>query len=267
MSTPTIGGRPTCKCFAAWFPVFEAECIARGYRSRPFRIFQLIGNAKQSAGYHASGAVADLELLSEAEQVLSREMGAGGWNRYGWQGFDDEHHHLALYGCPHLTDGVEWQLTDLARGNNGLSGRSHGKDYGSGPRAARTWQEGLEWLRNSGTASAEAANPEEEDVMHVIARTTDDPQVWIGDGITRRMIVSQDTLKNVQYLASVGALRVFQNGAVQQVDDLWALGHPIDLDLALVKDTVAAGTRRSVAETSSAFHQQQDVLRQIEAKL
>lgn len=67
-----------------------------------------------------------------------------------------------------------------------------------------------------------------EDNMLVIARTQKDPKVWIGDGVTRRHIATQDTLKSVQWLASKGILTVYANGAVQTIDDLWALGHPID---------------------------------------
>ncbi|MHA7132529.1 M23 family metallopeptidase [Oerskovia turbata] len=81
---------------------------------------------------------------------------------------------------------------------------------------------------------------EEDDVMLVIARTRTDPQVWIGDGITRRRIATGDTLKNVQYLATAGLLRVAKGGAVQTIEDLWALGHPVPDDLAGVQSAVTA---------------------------
>lgn len=73
-----------------------------------------------------------------------------------------------------------------------------------------------------------APTPEEDDDMKTIATDGKSPQVWIGDGVTRRKIVTQDTLKSVQWLASNGYLNVAANGAVQTVPDLWALGHPID---------------------------------------
>ncbi|MFD6094586.1 hypothetical protein ACFWGN_20940, partial [Oerskovia sp. NPDC060338] len=87
---------------------------------------------------------------------------------------------------------------------------------------------------------APAPIEEEDDTMLVIARTKADPQVWIGDGLTRRRVTTQDTLKNIQWLATNGLLRVAKAGTVQTIEDLWALGHPIADDLSTVQSAVAA---------------------------
>lgn len=80
--------------------------------------------------------------------------------------------------------------------------------------------------------------PNQEDNMLVIGKPKNDPQHWIGDGITCRRIANEATLKNIKYLASEGMLTVFENGAVQPIDDIWALGHPIDDDFALTKRAI-----------------------------
>lgn len=85
-----------------------------------------------------------------------------------------------------------------------------------------------EILRTAGVAGLGGTPIEEDDDMKVVARTTTDPQVWIGDGVSRRRVVTQSTLSTIQWLATNGLLKVFQNGAVQKIDDLWSLGHPID---------------------------------------
>ena len=70
-------------------------------------------------------------------------------------------------------------------------------------------------------------NPQEDD-MQVLFTTGKDPQVWIGDGISRRKVVTQDTLAAMQWLTNAGLLNIYANGAIQTIADPWSMGHPID---------------------------------------
>lgn len=83
-------------------------------------------------------------------------------------------------------------------------------------------------LTTAGLAGGGVRPIDEEDDMKVMARTTKDPQVWIGDGVTRRRVATLDTMKGIQWLAAHGLLKVYEDGKVQIIDDLWTLGHPID---------------------------------------
>lgn len=72
---------------------------------------------------------------------------------------------------------------------------------------------------------------EEEKNMMVLATNGTDPQVWIGDGITRRRVATQSTLSTIHWLGAperkiLGPF--YANGAIQTIADLWSLGYPID---------------------------------------
>lgn len=82
-------------------------------------------------------------------------------------------------------------------------------------------------------------DPIEEDDMLVIARTANDPTVWIGDGVTRRRIATLDTLKTTQWLIDQGILRA-KTSAVQTIEDLWSLGYPVDVVDEQTVDSVNA---------------------------
>lgn len=145
-----IRGKRTCACMAAWFPVMEKEAIRQGIVKRSVDIYQLIGNASASAGYHRSGAAADFKQASAAFVKLCRNMGAAAWRRDGSDGMI-VHTHLALKGCPHLTAGARAQVGELERGGDGLVGSRRDR----GPRTGvkfplRTWQEGIDWAKAQG---------------------------------------------------------------------------------------------------------------------
>lgn len=140
----TFRGKPACPCLVAWLPVYEAELIRRRQIKHNLDIYQLTGNAKASAGTHTGGAY-DVAQVSAVDILVAREMGAAAWHRTQAQGFDTEHQHGVLRGCPHNTGG-RYQIAALEAGYNGLghNGRG-GRDNGPTPTAWRTWQQGIAW--------------------------------------------------------------------------------------------------------------------------
>lgn len=139
----TYRGLPACTCLAAWAPAFEAAI------GRQPRLFQLVGNAPASAGFHKGGGSADYEPLSEDELRTARNMGAAAWNRW-WT--NNYHSHLRLNGCPHNTIGQP-QVTDLNEGRDGTGPLYDNAGVpDNGPRDGvhwplRTWRQGIEWAK------------------------------------------------------------------------------------------------------------------------
>ena len=137
----TFRGLPACTCLAEWLPVFEALI------GREVRWFQLVGDAKASAGFHKGGGSADCVPLSGDELRIARNMGAAAWNRW-WTG--NFHAHLRLNGCPHNTI-AQPQVTDLNAGRDGTGPLyDNAGEPDNGPRDGikwplRTWREGIEW--------------------------------------------------------------------------------------------------------------------------
>lgn len=138
---PVFRGLPACSCLAEWLPVFEALI------DRSPRLFQLVGDAPASAGFHRGGGSADYEPLSEAELRIARNMGAAGWNRW-WE--NNYHSHLRLNGCPHNSIGQP-QVADLNAGRDGTGALYDNAGVpDNGPRDGvkwplRTWREGIDW--------------------------------------------------------------------------------------------------------------------------
>lgn len=137
----TYRGLPACTCLAAWLPVFEKMI------DRQPRLFQLVGDAKASAGLHKGGGSADYEPLSEAELRIARNMGAAAWNRWWTNNF---HSHLRLNGCTHNSI-AQPQVTDLNEGRDGTGPLyDNAGEADNGPRSGvrwplRTWREGIDW--------------------------------------------------------------------------------------------------------------------------
>lgn len=146
----TYRGLPACTCLAAWAPAFEKTI------GRQPRLFQLVGDADASAGFHKGGGSADYEPLSEDELRTARNMGGAAWNRW-WT--NNYHCHIRLNGCPHNTI-AQPQVTDLNAGRDGTGPLYDNRgEPDNGPRKdvhwpLRTWREGIEW-----------ANQQEEDEM------------------------------------------------------------------------------------------------------
>lgn len=96
--------------------------------------------------------------------------------------------------------------------------------------------------------------PIQEGDMKILATNGTSPDVWIGDGVTRRRIATQDTLNTVKYLIEHGLITA-KSSTVETIADLWALGHPVDVAEDQTVAAVQAAADRAVAETSAAYHQ------------
>ncbi len=139
--TMQIRGLPACSCLAEWIPAFE-QMIGRSPR-----LFQLVGDAEASAGFHRGGGSADYEPLSDDELRTARNMGGAAWNRW-WT--DNFHCHIRLNGCPHNTI-AQPQVADLNAGRDGTGPLyDNAGEADKGPRNGvhwplRTWREGIDW--------------------------------------------------------------------------------------------------------------------------
>lgn len=139
----------TCSCVVAVFPLIEAEMIAKGIIKRSIDVWQwgYRTDVAASAKTHAAGGVIDTAQYSDAALKVWREWGFEVQHRTRAQGFDMDHGHGVLKGCPHLSTGrgttAAWQAQEWEAGRNGLVGR--GKIAGPGPigKATPTWQQAV----------------------------------------------------------------------------------------------------------------------------
>lgn len=138
-------GHPACPCQAAWLPVFERNAQRLGLISGPLTIYQLIGNAPDSAGVHATGGAADWETHDGLVR-LARDMGADAtWHRVAGQAGPTDHTHSVLRGCIHNTP-ARYQIAAVDNGFNGLGAAGQGgPDDGPRPLSLRTFSEGIQW--------------------------------------------------------------------------------------------------------------------------
>ena len=141
-------GFPCCSCLAKWLPAYERELLRRGLIKHNLDVFQLTGRAGASAGTHAQGGAFDLAQFSAAQLRVARDMGADAtWHRRIGQGFDLDHAHGVLRGCPH-NEPARYQIAAVDDGFNGLGkGGRGGRDDGPRPLSGRTWQEGIVWAK------------------------------------------------------------------------------------------------------------------------
>lgn len=143
-------GKPACTCLAKWLPVYERELLRLGVIKRNIDIYQLIGKASASAGTHSQGGAYDIAQCSPTAIAIARQMGAAAWARTAAQGFDDEHQHGVLIGCPHNLP-ARYQVGAYLAGYNGLGSLGRGA-RDDGPRLdawlGRDWQEGIKWAEN-----------------------------------------------------------------------------------------------------------------------
>ena len=135
----------TCICVVTVFPLIEREMIARGYIKQSIDVWQwgYRTDVKDSAFTHAGGGVLDTDQCSDPELKVWREWGFEMQRRTKAQGFNLEHGHGVLKGCPHVsrgTSGAAWQLSEWEAGRNGLRGR--GPITGPEPKGRNTptWQ-------------------------------------------------------------------------------------------------------------------------------
>lgn len=176
-SVPTHRGFPACDCLAAWLPVFE-ELIGR----QP-RLFQLVGDAPASEGFHRNGGSVDYEPLSESELRIARNMGGAAFNRW-WT--NNYHSHTRLNGCPHNAI-AQPQVEDLNEGRDGtgpLYDNAGAAD--NGPRDGvqwplRTWREGIAWALEQGDDMPFTEQELRRIVREEVAAELDKP-VEVADG-------------------------------------------------------------------------------------
>ena len=150
-----------------WLPWYEKWLISKGVIKRNVDIYQLIGSAPASAGYHKSGASADIYQKSPTAIRGSRNGGAAGFARGNDRAVKSsdgmmDHQHLSLKGCPHLTAGAKGQITELERGGDGLVGSRRD----NGPRDGvkwplRTYKEGIAWFKSELGEKPDAPKPAE----------------------------------------------------------------------------------------------------------
>lgn len=141
-------GKKCCSCLAKWLPAYEAELLRRGVIQHSLDVYQLTGKAKASAGTHAGGGAFDTGQYSRTALEVARQMGADAtWHRRKSQGFDVDHAHGVLRGCPH-NGPARYQIAAVDAGFNGLgAGGRGGRDDGPRPLSKRTWREGLVWVK------------------------------------------------------------------------------------------------------------------------
>lgn len=144
-----VNGRnwPVCTCLKEWLTAYQDELLRVGEIKHGLDLYQAIGNAPASAGYHKGGGNVDTAQTSKRAVTIARNMGGASWARGPADGMS-VHCHTTLKGCPHMTAGPRWQVTELQAGRNGLANR--GKDRG--PRAGikwplRTYKEGITWAK------------------------------------------------------------------------------------------------------------------------
>jgi hypothetical protein len=150
-------GRRCCSCDAEWLPVYERLLLARKSIRRNIDIYQLIGNASKSAGFHCCGGNADIRQASEQDIRDARNGGAAASRRDGRDGMII-HDHLVLVGCPHASSGSKGQIREINAGGDGLVGSKRDR----GPRDGVHWplrhyKDGIKWMK------AEIARLEGED--------------------------------------------------------------------------------------------------------
>lgn len=136
-----------CDCLKRWLTAYQDEALERGYIKRSLDIYQTIGNASASAGYHRYGGNVDMAQQSTDMLRLARNMGGAAFPRDSRDGMTP-HAHIALKGCPHMTAGPRAQVVSLENGRNGLVNNRADR----GPRTGikwplRTWQQGITWAR------------------------------------------------------------------------------------------------------------------------
>lgn len=157
-----------CPCLAKWLPVYEAELKRRGVIKFSIDIYQLIGLADASANTHSKGGAFDIAQFSELAVWVARHMGAGAtWHRRRSQGFDIDHAHGVLRGCPH-NGPARYQLDAVDDGYNGLGYLGHAGPDDGPVGSSRTWEQGIAWAK---ALQADAAKPK----MHLRIGTLNIP--------------------------------------------------------------------------------------------
>lgn len=144
-----VNGRnwPVCSCLKAWLTAYQNELLRVGEIRSGLDVYQTIGGAPKSAGYHLYGGNVDTGQTSTRAIKTARNMGGAAFGRDHRDGMTP-HCHIALKTCPHMGSGPRWQVTELQGGRNGLVNRARDR----GPRDGikwplRTWKAGIVWAK------------------------------------------------------------------------------------------------------------------------
>ena len=139
----------TCVCLAEWLKYAQLVGIERGWIKQGLDIWQLTGSASASAGTHLGGGAFDILYQIDPKTWIKfyRDRGATAtWKRTVDQGFDKDHAHGVLRGCPHVSPAAASQLKEQKDGppnggGDGLVGTR--PDYHSDPDPYMTWDQGV----------------------------------------------------------------------------------------------------------------------------
>jgi hypothetical protein len=138
-------GRRVCICVATSLPYVEHRMLEEGVIRFNIDIYQGGYNTTvvASKGTHDEGGNTDAGQYSFAALKIWREMGWAMQHRTEAQGFSGDHGHGWPVGCPHLSEGAEWQASEWNLYRNGL--RSRGRVTGPAPtgKLTPTWVDGL----------------------------------------------------------------------------------------------------------------------------
>lgn len=159
-------GFPCCPCIAEWLPWVEKLMLHRKIIMRNIDIYQLIGFFGGSAGTHSKGGAFDVKQATWSALQIYRQAGAdASWRRTAAQGFEDEHAHGVLRGCPHNAP-ARYQLTAVDAGYNGLgAGGKGGRDDGPRPLSKRDWKQGIEWIKKELGVTVPVPTPVKETIF------------------------------------------------------------------------------------------------------
>lgn len=135
-------GKPACPCQVRWLTTFSK--LLAILDMPPLVIAQLIGNAPASKGRHLGGGNIDWWSVSVDLARLARQYGGLAMIRDGSRdSFDDNQHtHVYLVGCPHMSVGAKSDMAEVLRGGDGLIG-----DVPDDPRLADAYVPGRTWER------------------------------------------------------------------------------------------------------------------------
>jgi hypothetical protein len=118
-------GGLVCECVIVAATIAEQRMLSEGLVKKDVDIFQYgynAGGVKASAGTHDGGGVLDVNQYSWPELIIWRESGFWMWRRTPAQGFS-YHGHGVVKGCPHVSDGARYQISEGEHGRNGLANR------------------------------------------------------------------------------------------------------------------------------------------------
>lgn len=141
-------GKPACTCQVLWLTTFSK--LLALLKMPPLSIAQLIGNAPASKGRHLGGGNIDWWSVNVELARLARQYGGLAMIRDGSRdSFDNNQHtHVYLVGCPHMSAGAKSDMAEVLRGGDGLVG-----DVPDDPRLAgayvpgRTWEQGVALMK------------------------------------------------------------------------------------------------------------------------